>query len=104
MAVLALALLCTFTIAAGVAVSRMLPERLALFRLPSVSQSALSLPAPVLAPASGQPAGGTGVTGAGIRSALARLTGPAALGPSTGVEVASLATGSVLYRDRKSVV
>ena len=98
MAVLALALLCTFTIAAGVAVSRMLPERLALFRLPSVSQSALSLPAPVLAPASGQPAGGTGVTGAGIRSALARLTGPAALGPSTGVEVASLATGSVLYR------
>jgi D-alanyl-D-alanine carboxypeptidase/D-alanyl-D-alanine-endopeptidase (penicillin-binding protein 4) len=98
MAVLALALLSAFTIAAGVAVARMLPPRLALLALPSVSQHALARPGLVLVPASGQPSAGAGATAAGIRSALARLTGSAVLGPRVGVEVTSLSTGSVLYR------
>src|SRR5450755_2349232 len=103
MALLSLALLCVFTIGAGTAVARMLPARLALFRVPQVAGRALAAPGPVLRAASGAVTGaagsgpGRGVTKAGLSAQISGLLGSPALGPHVGAVVTDLATGDVLY-------
>jgi D-alanyl-D-alanine carboxypeptidase/D-alanyl-D-alanine-endopeptidase (penicillin-binding protein 4) len=103
MALLSLALLCVLTIGAGAAVARMLPARLAEFKIPQVAGRALAAPGPVLRTATGmvRPAAGPGrgheVTKAGLSAAIAGLLGSPALGPHVGALVTDLATGHVLY-------
>jgi D-alanyl-D-alanine carboxypeptidase/D-alanyl-D-alanine-endopeptidase (penicillin-binding protein 4) len=104
-AVASLALLSVFTLTAGVAVAHMLPQRLALFRLPTVAGRGLAEPSPVLTPMldpSGR--GRSGYSGpvsqaatvAGVDSALARLLGASSLGSHVGAVVTDLSTGQVL--------
>ncbi len=113
-ALLSLALLSVFTVTAGVAVARMLPPRLALWRLPTVASRALAQAGPVLAPLPGADLGGSGrtprsghsgqpgqpvqsATAAGVTAALGRVLGSASLGPHVGAEVADLYSGQVLF-------
>lgn len=97
LATASLALICAVTIAAGVAVARLLPGRLALWRSPGIAASRLVGPADVLGAATGlaDPIGGA--TTAGITRALAPLLSSAVLGPRLGVLVTNLATGQVLF-------
>ncbi len=103
MALLSLALLCVFTIGAGAAVARMLPARLAEFKVPQVAGRALAAPGPVLRAAAGiaRPAAGPGrghaVTKAGLSAAISGLVGSPALGPHVGALVTDLSTGDILY-------
>ena len=104
-----LALLIVFTITAGAAVARMLPPRLALWRLPTVASHGLAGGGPVLVPvtdsADGQAgsvqAGHSGYSGqvataAGVAAALAPLLGSATLGSHVGAIVDDLSSGQVL--------
>ncbi len=104
-----LALLIVFTITAGAAVARMLPPRLALWRLPTVASHGLAGAGPVLVPvtdsADGQAgsvqAGHSGYSGqvataAGVAAALAPLLGSATLGSHVGAIVDDLSSGQVL--------
>jgi D-alanyl-D-alanine carboxypeptidase/D-alanyl-D-alanine-endopeptidase (penicillin-binding protein 4) len=93
----AMGVLCAFTIVAGLAVVRLLPHRLALWRPPSIAASRLASEAPVLGPASGVAASEQSATPAGVGRALAPVVASPAFGPSLGVLVTSLATGQVLY-------
>jgi D-alanyl-D-alanine carboxypeptidase/D-alanyl-D-alanine-endopeptidase (penicillin-binding protein 4) len=97
MAVLNLALLCAFTIGAGVAVRQLLPPRLALFQLPHVSGRGLAAAGQSL-PGAGTP--GVTATGyatpSGVSARLSALIG--SLGPHYGAMVANLSTGRVLYQ------
>jgi len=105
-AVALLALLSLFTMTAGVAVARMLPPRLALWRLPTVASRSLAGVGPVLAPASGAADGlrgssdsgysGPAATGAGVVAALSPMLRSAALGSHVGAVVDDLSTGQVL--------
>jgi serine-type D-Ala-D-Ala carboxypeptidase/endopeptidase (penicillin-binding protein 4) len=103
MAVLTLALLCLFTIGAGVAMARLLPARLALFQVPAVSARGLHPAGSGLSGASAPPgtsqgsAGGGQATAAGVRAKLAPLIG--GLGPDAGALVIDLRTGKALYAD-----
>jgi D-alanyl-D-alanine carboxypeptidase len=100
-----LALLSVFTITAGVAVARMLPPRLALWRLPTVASHSLAGTGPVLAPVA-DPAGSaqTGhsgyseqvATAAGVAAALSPVLGSATLGRHVGAVVDDLSSGQVL--------
>jgi serine-type D-Ala-D-Ala carboxypeptidase/endopeptidase (penicillin-binding protein 4) len=100
----ALALLSVFTMIAGVAVARMLPPRLALWRLPTVAARGLAQPGPVLSPVpdpadgprTAQAGPGTQATAAGVSAALSGVLGSAALGPHVGAMVTDLASGQVL--------
>jgi serine-type D-Ala-D-Ala carboxypeptidase/endopeptidase (penicillin-binding protein 4) len=92
-----IALLCAFTIAAGLTVVRLLPGRLALWQPPSVTARQLAGSPHVLGAASGAPDGQPGVTAAGLGSALAPITGSAVFGPHLGVLVTDLKSGHVLY-------
>jgi serine-type D-Ala-D-Ala carboxypeptidase/endopeptidase (penicillin-binding protein 4) len=92
-----IALLCVFTIGAGVVVARLLPERLALWKQPYVANRALAGSGPVLSAASGSPAAPPGVTMGGLSRALAPLVSLPAFGPQLGVLVTDLSTGRVLY-------
>jgi serine-type D-Ala-D-Ala carboxypeptidase/endopeptidase (penicillin-binding protein 4) len=106
-ALLSLALLSVFTLAAGVAVARMLPPRLALWRLPTVATRGLAQAGPVLDPLP-DPAPGTtprsGYSGqaappptaAGVTAALGHLLSSATLGRHVGAVVADLSSGQVL--------
>jgi D-alanyl-D-alanine carboxypeptidase len=94
MAVLALALICLFTIGAGAAIARLLPPRLALFQLPEVSGRGLRTPGPGLAGAAGA-AAGAHATPSGVSARLSGLVG--GLSPDAGIMVANLRTGHVLY-------
>jgi D-alanyl-D-alanine carboxypeptidase/D-alanyl-D-alanine-endopeptidase (penicillin-binding protein 4) len=104
-AVASLALLIVFTMTAGVAVAHMLPQRLALWRLPTVAGRGLARTGPVLAPML-DPAGHgrsaysgqvtQAATVAGVNSALARLLGTSSLGSHVGAVVTDLSTGQVL--------
>jgi serine-type D-Ala-D-Ala carboxypeptidase/endopeptidase (penicillin-binding protein 4) len=95
-AVLTLAMINVFTLAAGLAVARMLPPRLAALRVPTVAA------APV---AGGDAVLGTGTrdgpmpTANGLRSALAGPLSAAALGPQVSALVADPATGQVLLSE-----
>ena len=102
-ALLSLALLSVFTLAAGVAVAHLLPARLALWRLPTVAAHRLAGAGPVLSPVP-DPAAGTvqagsasrDATAAGVTAALSGPLGSAALGSHVGAVVTDLSSGQVL--------
>jgi serine-type D-Ala-D-Ala carboxypeptidase/endopeptidase (penicillin-binding protein 4) len=104
-----LALLSVFTITAGVAVARMLPPRLALWRLPTVASHGLASAGPVLSPvpdpaeglAGPSQAGRSGYSGqvataAGVAAMLSPILGSASLGRHVGAVVDDLSSGQVL--------
>jgi D-alanyl-D-alanine carboxypeptidase len=102
-----LALLIVFTITAGVAVARMLPPRLALWRLPTVASHRLAGAGSVLAPVADPAddgsvqAGHSGYSGqvataAGVEAALSPVLGLATLGKHVGAVVDDLSSGQVL--------
>jgi D-alanyl-D-alanine carboxypeptidase/D-alanyl-D-alanine-endopeptidase (penicillin-binding protein 4) len=101
-----LALLSVFTITAGVAVARMLPPRLAMWRLPTVASHSLAaagqalspVPDPGQGPAGSALAGHSGqlATAAGIAAALSPILHSAALGRHVGAVVDDLSSGRVL--------
>jgi D-alanyl-D-alanine carboxypeptidase len=98
---LTLALLCLFTIGAGVAVARLLPPRLALFQLPMISARGLAKPpgtvlAGVLGSTSADTGGGV-ATSAGVAASLGGLMKSGDLGSRVGALVTDLSTGQVLY-------
>jgi len=104
-ALLLLALLSVFTMAAGVAVAHLLPLRLALWRLPTVAAHPLAGAGPVLSPVPDPLALGTAAqagsatrdaTAAGVSAALSSLLGSAALGSHVGAVVTDLSSGQVL--------
>jgi serine-type D-Ala-D-Ala carboxypeptidase/endopeptidase (penicillin-binding protein 4) len=96
-ALLTLAMINVVTLAAGIAVARMLPARLAALRVPTVTAG------PVLA---GGTVLGSGTqdgllpTGSGLRSALAGPLSTAALGPQVSALVADPVTGRVLLSEQ----
>jgi D-alanyl-D-alanine carboxypeptidase/D-alanyl-D-alanine-endopeptidase (penicillin-binding protein 4) len=92
-AVLTLAMINVFTLAAGITVARMLPSRLAALRVPTVAAGPVDGAGTVLAPAT---ADGSLPTASGLRSALAGPLSAAALGPQVSAVVADPATGRVL--------
>jgi D-alanyl-D-alanine carboxypeptidase/D-alanyl-D-alanine-endopeptidase (penicillin-binding protein 4) len=98
-ALLTLAMINVFTLAAGIATSRMLPPRLAALRAESVAASPVSGPGTVLAAGTGR---GVLPTASGLRSALAGPLSAAALGPAVSALVADPATGQVLLSEQGS--
>jgi serine-type D-Ala-D-Ala carboxypeptidase/endopeptidase (penicillin-binding protein 4) len=103
-----LALLSLFTVTAGLAVARMLPPRLALWRLPTVASHSLAGATPVLSPVSGPADGLRGSSGpvatvAGVAAALSPMLRSGALGSHVGAVVEDLSSGQVLLsRDGSS--
>lgn len=99
-ALVTLAMLNLFTLAAGVAVARMLPPRLAALRIPVAAAGPMLRPGAVLAPAPGG-AGGTGgaplPTASGLAALLAATLPAGETGPQLGVEITDARTGKVLY-------
>jgi serine-type D-Ala-D-Ala carboxypeptidase/endopeptidase (penicillin-binding protein 4) len=95
-AVLTLAVINVFTLAAGIAVARMLPARLAALRVPSVAAGPALGGGAVLS--AGTQAGSL-PTASGLRSALAGPLSAPALGPQVSVLVADSATGRVLLSE-----
>src|SRR5437763_1378236 len=93
-AVLTLAMINVFTLAAGITVARMLPPRLAALKVPTVAAKPVSQAGPVLAPANRD---GTLPTANGLRSALAGPLSAAALGPPVSAVVADPASGTTLW-------
>jgi D-alanyl-D-alanine carboxypeptidase/D-alanyl-D-alanine-endopeptidase (penicillin-binding protein 4) len=98
-ALLTLAMINLFTLAAAIATSRMLPPRLAALRVASVAASPVSGPGTVLAAGTQR---GVLPTAAGLRSALAGPLSAAALGPDVSALVADPATGRVLLSEQGS--
>ena len=98
-ALLTLAMINVFTLAAGIATSRMLPPRLAALRAESVAASPVSGPGTVLAAGTER---GPLPTASGLRSALAGPLSAAALGPAVSALVADPATGQVLLSEQGS--
>jgi len=95
-ALLTLAMINVFTLAAGIAVARMLPARLAALRVPSVAAGTVSGAGTVLA---GGTENGSLPTASGLRSALAGPLSAAALGSQVSVLVADPVTGRVLLSE-----
>jgi D-alanyl-D-alanine carboxypeptidase/D-alanyl-D-alanine-endopeptidase (penicillin-binding protein 4) len=95
-AVLTLAMINVFTLAAGITVARMLPARLAALRVPSVVVGQVHGAGTVLA--TGMEAGSL-PTASGLRSALAGPLSAAALGPRVSAMVADPVTGRVLLSE-----
>ncbi|MBV9205942.1 MAG: D-alanyl-D-alanine carboxypeptidase/D-alanyl-D-alanine-endopeptidase [Actinobacteria bacterium] len=95
-AVLTLAMINVFTLAAGITVARMLPSRLAALRVPVIAAGRVKGAGAVLAPGTG---GAPLPTAAGLRSALAGPLSAAALGPGVSAVVADPATGRVLLSE-----
>ncbi len=95
--VAAIALLCVFTIGAGLVVARLLPERFALWRQPHIAGAALAGSGHVLSAATGAVSTPPGITTTGLSRALAAVTASPALGSHLGVLVTNLTTGTVLY-------
>ena len=93
-AVLTLAMINVFTLAAGITVARMLPPRLAALKVPTVASAQVSQAGRVLAPGVGK---GSLPTASGLRSALAGPLSAAALGSRVSAVVADPATGRVLW-------
>ncbi len=97
MMVIALALLCLYTVGAGLALAHLLPARLALFEVPRVAGSGLAGPGPSPSPAADGPGGSGHATAAGVTARLAGLIGSGRLGRRVGALVADLTTGQVFY-------
>ena len=97
MAVAATALLCAFTIGAGVTVTRLLPARLALWREATIAAAPLAGSGQALSVATGQISDKLGVTMPGLASALTPVLNSGALGANVGALVTDLSTGQVLY-------
>ena len=95
-ALLTLAMINVFTLAAGLAVARMLPARLAALRVPSVAAGPVLGAGAVLA---GGAQAGPLPTASGLRSALAGPLSAPALGPQVSALVANPATGRVLLSE-----
>jgi serine-type D-Ala-D-Ala carboxypeptidase/endopeptidase (penicillin-binding protein 4) len=93
----AVAVLCVFTVTAGLTVTRLLPGRLALWQPPAIAASRLAGQAQVLGTAAGTAAGPAAATAAGVGRAITPLLGSAAFGPRLGVLVTDLGSGQVLY-------
>lgn len=92
-----IAVLCAFTIAAGLTVSRLLPVRLALWQMPRIAATRLPGSGVALAAATGSARGEAAATPAGVARAIAPLAGSPVFGSQAGVLVTDLATGQVLY-------
>src|SRR5437870_5532663 len=93
-AVVTLAMINVFTLAAGITVARMLPPRLAALKVPTVAAEPVSRAAPVLSPGPGT---GAPPTADGLQSALAGPLSAAALGPRVSAVVTDPATGKILW-------
>jgi D-alanyl-D-alanine carboxypeptidase len=93
-AVSTLAVLNVFTLAAGVAVARMLPPRLAALKVATAAHGSITTAGTVLTPAG--PAGQL-PTATGLSAVLSQALGPAAAGGDPGIVVADAITGRVLY-------
>jgi D-alanyl-D-alanine carboxypeptidase/D-alanyl-D-alanine-endopeptidase (penicillin-binding protein 4) len=95
-AVLTLAMINAFTIAAGLAVVHMLPPRLAALRVPTVAAVPAVSAGSVLADGTGA---GPLPTPSGLRAVLAGPLSAVALGPQVSAVVADPVTGQVLLSD-----
>src|ERR1700740_3220022 len=93
-AVVTLAMISVFTLAAGITVARMLPPRLAALKVPTVAAETGRQAGAVLAPG---PPGGALPPANGLRSALAGPLSSAALGPRVSAAVADPASGTMLW-------
>ena len=93
-AVVTLAMINVFTLAAGITVARMLPPRLAALKVPTVAANPVSQATPVLNP--GRSTGNL-PTSSGLQSALAAPLSASALGPQVSAVVTDPATGRVLW-------
>jgi serine-type D-Ala-D-Ala carboxypeptidase/endopeptidase (penicillin-binding protein 4) len=93
-AVVTLAMINVFTLAAGITVARMLPPRLAALKVPTVAAKPVSQATPVLNPG---PSTGNLPTNSGLQSALAPTLSASALGPQVSAVVTDPATGRVLW-------
>ncbi len=104
LAALTLALLCLFTIGAGVTEARLLPARLELFQLPQVSDREHGASPQLLQTATDPSGPSTGSpTPAGVAARLSALIDSGGLGQSVGALVINLTSGQVLYsRDANS--
>src|SRR6266702_3997558 len=89
-AVVTLAMINVFTLAAGITVARMLPPRLAALKVPTVAAKPVSQAAPVLNPSLST---GNFPTNSGLQSALAAPLSASALGPQVSAIVTDPATG-----------
>ena len=94
-ALLTVALLAVFTIAAGAAVAHLLPARLALWQIPRVASEPLRAPRQVLAAAGAPPA--RAVTAAGLSARLSATLALPALGRRVAAVVADVETGQILF-------
>lgn len=106
-----LAMLNLFTFAAGVAVARMLPPRLAALRIPVAAARPVLRPGTVLPPvAAGTAGSGSGAdpgslpTAAGLAAMLGSTLPAGETGPQVGLEVADARTGKVLYAENGSTL
>ena len=93
-AVVTLAMINVFTLAAGITVARMLPPRLAALKVPTVAARPVSQATPVLNP--GRSTGNL-PTSSGLQSALAAPLSASALGPRVSAVVTDPVTGRVLW-------
>ena len=93
-AVVTLAMINVFTLAAGITVARMLPPRLAALKVPTVAAKPVSQATPVLHPG---PSTGNLPTNSGLQSALGPPLSASALGPQVSAVVTDPATGRVLW-------
>jgi D-alanyl-D-alanine carboxypeptidase/D-alanyl-D-alanine-endopeptidase (penicillin-binding protein 4) len=96
MVVATLAVLCMFTVGAGVATVRMLPARLALLRVVQVSDAGPVGPGAAL-PGDFDSAHPGQATPAGVSAQISALIAGGGLGHNPGALVTDLATGRVLY-------
>jgi serine-type D-Ala-D-Ala carboxypeptidase/endopeptidase (penicillin-binding protein 4) len=96
-------MLCAFTIAAGITVSRLLPARLAAWQMPSIAATRLPGSSTALAAATGSASARAAATPAGVARVMAPIVGSPAFGSQLGVLVTDLATGQVLYTRNPAV-
>jgi D-alanyl-D-alanine carboxypeptidase/D-alanyl-D-alanine-endopeptidase (penicillin-binding protein 4) len=89
--------LCAFTIAAGVTVSRLLPARLALWQTPRIAAAGMPGSSGALAAANGTVSSHAAATAAGVARAIGQVADSPVFGPQLGVLVTNLATDRVLY-------
>jgi D-alanyl-D-alanine carboxypeptidase/D-alanyl-D-alanine-endopeptidase (penicillin-binding protein 4) len=99
---LTLAMINVFTLAAGIAVARMLPPRLAALKVPTVTAGPLAGADPVLGTEGGRTQAGPLPTASGLRTALAGPLSAPALGPQVSALVADPVTGRVLLSENGS--